>query len=506
MKKILAMTAAFVCTFCAMAAGFDGYTLTTNDWFDASFTALTADTTIAQGDTTGITRGAGSWTSVPTTGSATIAADTDAGGATTLLSLSAPGEELTFTPATLATASGYETVSVEIKADAVDALPAVDSDVQAAFTVLLDENDALSAQGWTTTGWTNLVYAATDDLTNAWFTLSVDLANVSGVRYVRYSVKPAAGTLSALSDGAGTTWFRAGKNADAIQSVSFSGTGDIRSFSGDGLDPVAIATYNGVGYMSVEEAIVAAVADNWANGNVVLQSDAEWRPTATGSYNIDANGHTLTVNDASVSVSGITNKVNGLRYYWVGGESANWASGANWSLFEDGESANAYPNGSNDEAYFPTGANLALNSFVTVRKILTDGPLMLFGNGSGGVRTASSNNSAPFTLGGTGLVRLAGVSINVPYATSSAAAATQISNNLEIVAGTTNFFRLCTGNSRYASLHLRGTLSGAGNLVIWSNTTNANYMAYLYGDASAFTGTIADHRDEDDYAARLNFM
>ena len=167
MKKILAMTAAFVCTFCAMAAGFDGYTLTTNDWFDASFTALTADTVIAQGDTTGITRGAGSWTAVPTTGSATIAADADAGGEATLLSLSAPGEELTFTPAPFATTSGYETVSVELKADAIDELPEVGSDVQAAFTVLLDENDVLSAQGWTATGWTNLVYAATEEIGRA---------------------------------------------------------------------------------------------------------------------------------------------------------------------------------------------------------------------------------------------------------------------------------------------------------------------------------------------------
>ncbi len=50
--------------FAAHAAGFDGMALTTNDWFDASFTALTADTSISQGDTTGITLGAGSWTAV----------------------------------------------------------------------------------------------------------------------------------------------------------------------------------------------------------------------------------------------------------------------------------------------------------------------------------------------------------------------------------------------------------------------------------------------------------
>ena len=110
----------FICALGAVAAGFDGSPLTTNDWFDASFTALTADTAIAQGDTTGITPGAGSWTVVPATGTAVIAADADAGGAATLLSLSAPGEELTFTPAACAATSGLETVSAEMKAGAID--------------------------------------------------------------------------------------------------------------------------------------------------------------------------------------------------------------------------------------------------------------------------------------------------------------------------------------------------------------------------------------------------
>ena len=506
MKKILALTAAFVCTFCAMAAGFDGYTLTTNDWFDASFTALTADTVIAQGDTTGITRGAGSWTAVPTRGTATIAADTDAGGEATLLSLSAPGEELTFTPATLATASGYETVSVEIKADAIDELPEVGNDVQAAFTVLLDENDALSAQGWTATGWTNLVYAATDDLTNAWFTLSVDLANVSGVRYVRYSVKPAAGTLSALADGAGTTWFQAGKNADAIQSVSFSGTGSIRSFSGDELDPVAVATYNGVGYMTIEEAIAAGVADGWANGNVVLQSDAEWTPTATGTYNIDANGHALTVNGGMYSVDGTTYTVSGLRYYWVGGESANWSSGANWSLTEGGVAAGTYPDSKDDFAYFPNGASLTLNGFVNVRRIFTDGTLTLAGNGNGGIRTAENNNATPLVIGGTGLLRLAGITINIPYNSASRDYNTQISNNLEIVAGTTNHVMVTGASDRRAAAYFYGSLSGTGRLIVYTNTDSTYYQTYFYGDASQFGGSLADHREGDEHAARIQFM
>ena len=145
MKNIVAALAVGCIASVVGAAGFDGKSLTTNDWFDASFTALTEDTVIAQGDTLGITRGAGSWTAVPATGTAVIAADADAGGEATLLAISAPDEELTFTPAALAATSGLETVSAEIKADAIDELPALGADVQGAFTVYLDGNDVLSA-------------------------------------------------------------------------------------------------------------------------------------------------------------------------------------------------------------------------------------------------------------------------------------------------------------------------------------------------------------------------
>jgi len=193
-------------------------------------------------------------------------------------------------------------------------------------------------------------------------------------------------------------------------------------------------------------------------------------------------------------------------YYWIGGDSADWANGSNWSLTAGGEAANAYPNAYGDAAQFPSGANLTLNSYVTVGKIFTGGTLTLSGNGSGGVRTASSNNSAPLIVGGEGLLRLAGVNINVPYATSAAGAQTQITNNLEIVEGTTNTITLCVGNKRYASLYFRGAMSGSGRLVVRSNTESGNYQAYFYGDASQFSGSIADHSDVDTYAARIQFM
>ena len=108
---------------CALGAAAAGVPPATNDWFDANFTALTAGTSIAQGGTLGITSGAGSWTAVPATGTAVIAADADAGGEATMLSIAAPGEELTLTPALFSATTGLETVSVQLKADAMDELP-----------------------------------------------------------------------------------------------------------------------------------------------------------------------------------------------------------------------------------------------------------------------------------------------------------------------------------------------------------------------------------------------
>ena len=99
--KLSAATFAMSGALAAFAAGFDGMSLATNDWFDANFTALTADTAIAADSTTGITLGAGSWTAVPSTGTATVVADADNNSAT-VLSIEAPDEELEFTPAVFA--------------------------------------------------------------------------------------------------------------------------------------------------------------------------------------------------------------------------------------------------------------------------------------------------------------------------------------------------------------------------------------------------------------------
>ena len=209
---------------------------------------------------------------------------------------------------------------------------------------------------------------------------------------------------------------------------------------------------------------------------------------------------------ATIIAIGLVFHANATDYYWIGGASSDWSNGANWSLAEGGTAANAYPNSGEDTAFFPSGATLTLNSYAKVRKIFTDGTLTLAGNGNGGIQTTANNNTAPLTIGGTGLIRLAGVNIIAPYATKAINARTEITNAIEIVEGTTNILRIATGSSRYSSLHVRGALSGSGTLIVRSNTDSDSYQAYFYGDASAFAGVFCDRMDGDTNATRINIV
>ena len=207
---------------------------------------------------------------------------------------------------------------------------------------------------------------------------------------------------------------------------------------------------------------------------------------------------------ATIIAIGLVFHADATDFYWIGGESSEWANSSNWSLTEGGEAASAYPNGGEDTAFFPSGASLTLNSYAKVRKIFTDGTLTLAGNGNGGIQTVANNNTAPLTIGGTGLIRLAGVNIIAPYATKAINARTEITNAIEIVEGTTNILRIATGSSRYASLHVLGALSGSGTLIVRSNADSDSYQAYFYGDASAFAGVFCDRMEGDTNATRIN--
>lgn len=345
MKKLLALAASLGGAFCAFAAGFDGKNLTTNDWFDADFTtALTVDSEVVLNSTTGIVRGAGSWTAVPTEGTAKIVADTDAGGEATMLSVDAADEELEFTPAGLSDPTGMETVSATVKGAAGGELPTMAGDIQSAFTIY-DNGTVAVPCGYTSDGWTNLVYSGEmTGLTNAWYTLSFDFANVDDVRYVRYAVVPNSGSRIVLADSEGTTWFRAASNATTVTSISFSGTGDVRSLGGDSLAGM-VATYNGVSYATVALAVAAGEADSWANGKVTLIANAKWAPSAAGTYNIDVASFSLDVTETEYTLTADTveGTVTATRIYTWAGSVDTWLSAANWTVGNDAHAAATYP-------------------------------------------------------------------------------------------------------------------------------------------------------------------
>ena len=183
--KIAALTlgCAALCATTVLAAGIDGKSLTTNDWFDVGFSGVVADTPITAGSTTGITLGAGSWTAAPTSGEAVVLS----GGA---LSIDAdPDEALTLTPVA-SPATGMETVAVKIKANISTSLEDPADSPITAFA-LYNDGTAVKPVAYVSGAWKDLVYApGAANLTNAWFTLYIDYADVDNVKSVRFSVQP----------------------------------------------------------------------------------------------------------------------------------------------------------------------------------------------------------------------------------------------------------------------------------------------------------------------------
>jgi len=468
MKKLaIATSIAIASAFSALAAGFDGMDLVTNSWFAADFTAdLATGSAIVANSSTGVTYGAGTWTTVPATGTAVIAADADAGGGATMLSLEAPGEELTFTPSPYASPSGMETFVSELKADALDSdLPVLGPEVQSAFTLFDDGEGNVSAMAWTVSGWTNFTYAASS-LTNAWFTLYSDFATVGGVRYVRYSVKPASGSLAILTDASGTAWFRSPTNAVSVTSVSLSGVADCRHLSGDELEEavVNVATYNGTPYATVAAAIAAAVADNWANGNVVLTANATWEPTAAGTYHIDVGEFAIDggSSDYTLTADTVANTVTAERIYtWAGAANAPWLTAANWTAGNDHHAASTYPG-----------------------EVATENFTVLFG------ANAAFTSSETVTIGSgcTNFIDATGYAVTLPKI--SAADATSV---LCIAGGTT------TGNG-FPSCDVY--LDGSATMIISQNTSPSkdNKLSFRGSGTLVVDGATFDYSANGNYA------
>ena len=230
----------------------------------------------------------------------------------------------------------------------------------------------------------------------------------------------------------GNGWYSNPQNTAAanIQSVSFSGTGDISGLGGSNVVANA-ATFNGVGYTTFAEALAAAKAAGmgWNNEKpIVLYKDATYT-AVTGKAYFDANGRTLTISGGVYTKTGNTYDVTtydeceakiGSTFYATFDEAVAAAGGAdvivvNTSITKDlaiTKSLGVDPAGKLTCSTLTVGSgvtfNLAGNQSVqtaTVDGSVTgDGVLTVTGTLTGvNVAKLTFGDNATFAYGGTAL-------------------------------------------------------------------------------------------------------
>ena len=161
-------------------------------------------------------------------------------------------------------------------------------------------------------------------------------------------------------------------------------------------------------------------------------------------------------------------------YYWIGGDSAEWANGSNWSLTSGGEAANAYP-GASDVATFGGNASITMSAGVSASNITI----------SAGVRVQFSSSDykvlqvSVVTADATSTLALSNV-IVIPAVHNA-----PISGQIELIAGTTNGLYGASGRD----LQVNGNLTGSGEVYFRNYASKGSRGGVcLNGDNSQFSG------------------
>jgi len=161
-------------------------------------------------------------------------------------------------------------------------------------------------------------------------------------------------------------------------------------------------------------------------------------------------------------------------YYWIGGDSADWANGSNWSLTAGGASANAYP-GASDAATFGSAASIAMSAGVNVSNIIIGAGVR--------VQFASSDYKVlqvnAVTADATSTLALSNV-IVIPAVNNA-----PISGQIELVADTKNGLYGASG----LNLQVNGNLTGSGEVYFRNYASKGSRGGVnLNGDNSQFSG------------------
>ena len=244
-------------------------------------------------------------------------------------------------------------------------------------------------------------------------------------RKIRYRV---GDTVLGGDDG----WYPNPKTTAAnIQSVSFSGTGDISGLGGSNVVANA-ATFNGTGYPTFADALAAAKeSDAWANDNpIVLYKDAAYSATVTETLYVNPNGKTFTINgDVVIKTSGNTYAVTAQKdceakidttYYVTFDEAVTAADASdvivvNTSLTKDlaiTKSLGVNPDGKlkcstltvGNGVTFNLAGNLSVQTATVNGTVTGDGVLTVNGTLTGvNVAKLTFGDNATFAFGGTAL-------------------------------------------------------------------------------------------------------
>ena len=473
-KKTLALAAAaLVSVFTsAFAETADQLTLTRTAWYDAGVANLTPGATL--GDTSG-------WT---TNDTGSVAITGEVASACVALSDCA----VTYTPTAASSATIVEQTSrLHVDALAVDPDDFADMEVsyaeQAQFTVCSDGSAFSFRAKVLVGGATNVVtlvgktpVADTDYDIVAQFDYRVNPNLVS------FLVKTAAESeYTRLADSDGNIWFTTLRSDTKLTSVTYTGTGTLKSSSGANDTYSYAASYNSTNYDTFAEAIAAGVADSFAAGAVTLLADASWTPSAAGTYQIDAGSYTLTIGgDYYTTIDDTTYTILN-SYYWIGGASGTFTTASNWSRTSGGDPADAYPSTANDAAIFDSAAAVSLSAKTIVGRLVLNDTVSFTSTTAISVSTSSvdGNHLEVSAVVGTGKLVMSGVSLR------SGVSGAPIETPVEIAANTTNLIRVPQNCGPVVS----GNLSGSGYLYTWQES---NYTGVTYDgdDNSAFTGTI----------------
>lgn len=183
---------------------------------------------------------------------------------------------------------------------------------------------------------------------------------------------------------------------------------------------------------------------------------------------------------AAAMAMGLAFHAQATDYYWIGGESSEWANGSNWSLTEGGEAANAYPSDySVDEATVTSAATITLpSSNATVSNLYVNANVSFTG---GKIHAKTISGSGKLTM-------LDGTTF---YATEYC---TTVSVDVEIPQNATVNVSNNGGNRNYGYGVMftdECALTGAGTIVFDSYRSSNP----LYWDARGFSGTVIVVKD-----------